>query len=218
MPTFTVSGDITFPFVTSIEADSAEEAEDIVAAQRPSDIPYDTSVACALVSVDDVIPDETASPAPAPASPIDEILSLLNGSGVTSNNPNKTESNMSLKHFKFESKVVQEFEIIVQASSVAEAIEAFNRTSVRELKSDPSYSEKRRAPYVVTDETPELVEQSFTVRGFIRIPFEATVDAASSEDATHTLEGWSHREFEHAGALDKGNMEVDVDEAEAADE
>lgn len=216
MPTFTVSGDVTFPFVTSVEASSAEEAEDLVAAQHPLAIPYDTSVAGALVSVDDVIPDEPASPAPAPASPVDEILSLLNGSGVTSNNPNKTESKMSLKHFKFESKIVQEFEIIIQASSLKEAIEAFNQTSVRELKSDPSYSENRRVPYVVTDETPELVERSFTVRGFIRIPFEATVDAASPEDATETLEGWSHREFEHAGALDKSNMEVEADETEVA--
>jgi hypothetical protein len=129
---------------------------------------------------------------------------------------NKTESKMSLKHFKFESKIVQEFEIIIQASSLKEAIEAFNQTSVRGLKSDPTYSENRRAPYVVTDETPELVERSFTVRGFIRIPFETTVDAASSEDATETLKGWSHREFEHAGALDKSHMEIEADETEVA--
>lgn len=51
---FIVTGDVTFAFVTSIEADSAEEAEAIVNEQPAKEIPFDTSKAAMLTYVQDV--------------------------------------------------------------------------------------------------------------------------------------------------------------------
>ena len=51
---FVVTGDVTFAFVTSVEADSAEEAEAIVNEQSAKDIPFDSSKAAMLIDVQDV--------------------------------------------------------------------------------------------------------------------------------------------------------------------
>lgn len=54
---FVVTGDVTFAFVTSIEADSEEEAELLVNEQLAKDIPYDTSKAAMILDVQDVYED-----------------------------------------------------------------------------------------------------------------------------------------------------------------
>lgn len=51
---FIVTGDVTFPFITSVEAESAEEAEEIVFQQAAKDIPYDTETSAMDVDVQDV--------------------------------------------------------------------------------------------------------------------------------------------------------------------
>lgn len=54
---FVVTGDVTFAFVTSIEADSEEEAELLVNEQLAKDIPYDTSKSAMILDVQDVYED-----------------------------------------------------------------------------------------------------------------------------------------------------------------
>jgi hypothetical protein len=213
MPTFTVSGDITFPFVTSVEAGSAEEAEDLVAAQHPLAIPYDTSVAGALVSVDDVIPDEPASPAPVPASPVDEILSLLNGSGVTSNNPTNKKDGDTMSRFKIVGTILEDFEVVIEADSEADARRVILKTPLEDLRLHKQYEQTDVALTLVSVE-PEVAP--YNVTGTVTIEFTVKVDAESAEAAVDLVRDMSLREIQRSADVDEETVKVLDDAAEPA--